>query len=205
MRAAFSQAMGAAENITVMGNIENTQNITPMLNPAWTSASMCPSADFMEPGALKNMTSPNISRDLTKQAPHSPRERLAGFATATRVVDKCRASLAGTLGEYLYDCPLDNLLFDFKGITSEQFKTAVQASTSYEDVGRWLLANGTTKTPVEIKAWSYEMEASNPMKNPEKRTAFIQYCSKLMLNPQMNSMFDLLEADDRASFSGKSV
>ena len=53
------------------------------------------------------MNAPIIARDLTKQAPHSPRERLAGFAIANRAVDKCRASLAGTLGEYRYDCPLE--------------------------------------------------------------------------------------------------
>jgi hypothetical protein len=151
------------------------------------------------------MNTPITTRDLTKQAPHSPRERLAGFAIASRAVDKCRASLAGTLGDYQYDCPLDNLFFNFKGITGAQFKTAVQASKNYEEVGTWLQANGTTKTPVEIKTWSEAMEASSPMKNPERRTAFIQNCSKLMLNPQMNSTFDWLEADDRASFRGNSV
>jgi len=68
------------------------------------------------------MTTPIIARDLTQQAPRSPRERIAGFAIASRAVDKSRASLAGTLGEYHYDCPLDNLLFSFKGITGEQFQ-----------------------------------------------------------------------------------
>lgn len=145
------------------------------------------------------MNTPIITRDLTKQAPHSPRDRIAGFVIASRAVDKCRASLAGTVGEYLYDCPLDNMLFDFKGITGEQFKTAVQASTNYEEVGTWLQTNGTTKTSAEIKAWSDEMEASSPMRNPEKRSAFIQTCSTLCLNPQMNTTFDWLEADDRRS------
>ena len=115
------------------------------------------------------MNTPIIARDLAKQAPHSPRERIAGFAIASRAVDKCRASLAGTLGEYHYDCPLDNELFTFKGITGEQFKAAVQAANNYEDVGIWLQANGTAKTPVEIKAWSDEMESGSLMKNPEKR------------------------------------
>jgi hypothetical protein len=150
------------------------------------------------------MNTPIISRDLTKQAPHSPRERLAGFAIAIRAVDKCRANLAGTLGEYHYDCPLDNMLFNFKGVTGEQFKTAVQAATDYESVGAWLQANGTAKTPVEIKTWSDEMEAGSPMKNPEKRASFIENCSRLGLNPQMNSTFDWLEADDRDSFRRKS-
>ena len=151
------------------------------------------------------MNTPIIARDLTKQAPHSPRERIAGFAIASRAVDKCRASLAGTLGEYLYDCPLDNMLFSFKGINGEQFKAAVQTSKNYEDVGAWLQANGTAKTPVEIKTWSDEMEAGSLMKNPERRAYFIENCSKLGLNPETNSTFDWLEADDRASFSRKSV
>ena len=91
------------------------------------------------------MNTPIIDLDLTKQAPHSPRERIAGFAIADRATDKCRASLAGTPGEYHYDCPMDNLLFSFKGITGAQFKAAVEAAKNYEDVGTWLLANGTKK------------------------------------------------------------
>ena len=151
------------------------------------------------------MNTPIIDRDLTKQAPHSPRERIAGFAIASRAVDKCRASLAGTLGEYQFDCPMDNLLFSFKGITGEQFKAAVQVSKNYEDVGAWLQANGTPKTPAEIKTWSDEMEASSLMKNPEKRSFFIESCSHVGLNPQMNSTFDWIEADDRATFRRKSL
>jgi hypothetical protein len=146
------------------------------------------------------MSTPIISRDLTKQAPHSPRERIGGFAIAGRAVDKCRASLAGTLGDYHYDCPLDNLLFAFKGITGEQFKAVVQASTSYEEIGAWLQANGTPKTAAEIKTWSDEMEAGSLMKDPAKRSYFIESCSTLGLNPRMNTTFDWLEADDRSTF-----
>ncbi len=151
------------------------------------------------------MNAPIVDRDLTKQAPHSPRERIAGFAIASRTVDKCRASIAGTLGEYHYDCPLDNMLFSFKGINGAQFKTAVQAAKNYEDVGTWLQANGTKKTSVEIKAWSDEMEASSLMKDPEKRAYFIENCTKLGLKPEKSTTFDWLEADDRASFKNKAA
>ena len=150
------------------------------------------------------MNTPITARDLTKQAPHSPRERLAGFAIANRAVDKCRASLAGTLGEYHYDCPLDNMLFSFKGITGEQFQAAVKTLNDYEEVGAWLQANGTRRTAAEIKTWSDEMEAGSLMKNPAKRAAFIENCHKIGLNPEMNTTFDWLEADDRSSFSRKS-
>src|SRR5690242_15216892 len=107
------------------------------------------------------MSTPFAPRDLNKQAPSSPRKRLTGFAIASRTIDKCRASVAGTLGQYHYDCPLDNSLFTFKGITAEQFKSAVQAAKDYEEMGIWLHANGTLKTTDEIKAWSDEMEASS--------------------------------------------
>ena len=151
------------------------------------------------------MSTPIIVRNLSKQAPRSPRERAGGFVIASRAVDKCRAVLAGTPGEYHYDCPLDNVLFGFKGITGEQFKTAVQAAKNYEDIGAWLQANGRAKTPVEIKTWSDEMEAGSPMKNPERRAHFIENCSKIGLNPETTTTFDWLEADDRASFRSKSV
>jgi Domain of unknown function (DUF5069) len=151
------------------------------------------------------MSTPIIDRNLSKQAPHSPRERIAGFAIAGRAVDKCRATIAGTPGEYHFDCPLDNMLFSFKGINGGQFKTAVQAAKNYEDIGAWLQANGTAKTPAEIKTWSDGVEAGSIMKNPEKRDFFIGECSKLGLNPETSTTFDWLEADDRASFSGKSA
>jgi hypothetical protein len=146
------------------------------------------------------MSTPFVTRDLNKQAPHSPRERLAGFAIACRTIDKCRASVAGTLGQYHYDCPLDNLLFAFKGITAEQFKNAVQAAKNYEEMGIWLHANGALKTADEIRTWSDQMEAGSLYKNPDKRDYFVENCHKLGLNPQMNSTFDWLEADDRESF-----
>jgi hypothetical protein len=116
------------------------------------------------------MKTPILASDLTKQAPHSPRNRIGGFVIASRAVDKCRAELAGKLGEYHYDCPLDNALFTFKGITGAEFKTAVQASKTYEDVGTWLLAHGTSKTPAEIKTWSDEVEAGSPMKTQRDAT-----------------------------------
>jgi len=146
------------------------------------------------------MSTPIIDRDLTKQAPHSPRERIGGFAIASRTVDKCRASLDGTLGEYHYDCPLDNVLFSFKEINGEQFKAAVRTAKTYEDVGTWLQSNGTKKTPAEIKAWSDGVEAESMMNDPEKRAYFIENCTKLGLNPETSTTFDWLEEDDRASF-----
>ena len=48
-----------------------------------------------------------LAPDLTKNFPRSPRETLAGYVIAARAVDKCRAVLAGTAGEYHSGCPVD--------------------------------------------------------------------------------------------------
>ncbi|MDB6015675.1 MAG: hypothetical protein JWR19_164 [Pedosphaera sp.] len=140
------------------------------------------------------------SRDLTRQAPHSPRERIGGFVIAARAVDKCRACMAGTLGEYHYNSRLDHMLFNFKGITASAFQIAVATAKTYEEVGAWLLANGTPKSPDEIKAWSDSIEASNPMKSSEWRDAFFKGCQRLGFEPEDTTTFDWLEADDRTSF-----
>ncbi len=146
------------------------------------------------------MKTPIITRDLSKQAPHSPSDRFDGFAIIARTTDKCRASIAGTLGEYHYDCALDNMLLGFKGITGEQFKAVVASAKNYEDVAAWLQANGIPKTPAEIKAWSDKVAALSLMGDPEKRQFFVENCEKLGLDPEKTTLFKMLEADDRASF-----
>ena len=44
-----------------------------------------------------------IAKDLTKEAPRSPRIRLGGYAIIARTIDKGHAHLAGTTGDYRYE------------------------------------------------------------------------------------------------------
>jgi len=68
------------------------------------------------------MTKPNFTAlDLRKDFPRSPRATLAGYVVAGRALDKCRAEIAGTAGEYHFNCPLDELFFGFTGIDAEAF------------------------------------------------------------------------------------
>lgn len=151
------------------------------------------------------MSTPITTRDLSKQAPHSPRVRLGGFVIAARTTDKCLASMEGKLGDYHFDCPLDNVLFSFKGIKGDQFKEAVKAAKTYDDVGQWLRTHGIPKTDAEIKAWSDTVETSSlaTHEDPEKRAYFAENCKKLGLDPNKTTTFQWLDADDAAAFKGK--
>jgi hypothetical protein len=145
----------------------------------------------------------NVSgKDLTKEAPRSPRTRVGGYAILGRTLDKCRALIGGNIGEYHFDCPLDNMLFGFKDVRGDDFKAEVEKGASDADMAKWLDTHGEKKTPDAVKRWADEMEKANPLyNNPEKRDYYIEETRKLGLDPATTPLFDWLEADDKASFA----
>jgi hypothetical protein len=115
----------------------------------------------------------NTTKDLTKEAPRSPYEKIGGFAIIARTIDKCRATIAGKNGEYHYDCPVDNMLFSFKGITGDAFKAYVAEGHSDEEIAAWVKTSGTPKTDAEIATWSDSFKTDfSYSTNPEKKAWF---------------------------------
>jgi len=145
------------------------------------------------------------SKDLTREPPRSPRFRLGNYAILARTLDKCRASIAGKLGDYHFDCPLDNMLFGFKGIKGDEFRAEVEKGPGDHEIVRWFNEHGSKKTPEEIKAWSDEVEAANPYNDPEKREWFEEQVKPHGLDPAKTTLFDWLEVDDKTSFQTAEV
>lgn len=141
------------------------------------------------------------TKDLSKAAPSSPRTRTGGYAILSRMADKGRADIAGTIGDFHFDCPLDNMLFGFKGVRGADVRQELLNGASNEDIAAWLDANGTPKTEEEKKAWSDEMEAYRPYDNPEKKEWFIGVCGEAGIDPQSSTLFDYLDADDKLSYA----
>ena len=74
--------------------------------------------------------------DLTKMAPRSTRASLGIFgAMAARIVDKCRAEIAGTSGDYHYNCPLDQQFFRFTQIDPTALKAFVATGATDPEIG----------------------------------------------------------------------
>ena len=112
--------------------------------------------------------------DLRKRFPRSMRAMLAGYAHLPRMIDKCRAVLAGTEGEYIYPCPIDELLMEFAGITSEEFTAAVQANPADEGIEAWFGRTAKHREPAEVAAWNEKLLARGPT-SPESAERFKQY------------------------------
>ena len=140
------------------------------------------------------------AKDLTKEAPRSPRTRLGDYALMARMIDKGRAALNGTVGEYHYACPLDQMLFTHKGVQADDVKALLASGASDEQVLAWFNEHGASTTADETKAWSAGVESYNPHDDSEKREWFDGECAALGLDPAKSTLFDFLETDDRVSF-----
>jgi hypothetical protein len=140
------------------------------------------------------------AKDLTKEAPRSPRTRLGDYALMARMIDKGRATLNGTVGEYHFACPLDQALFNYKDVQADDVKALLASGATDEEVLAWFNQQGPAKTADETKAWSESVESWWPHEDPEKREWFDGECAALGLDPAKTTLFDFLETDDRVSF-----
>lgn len=109
--------------------------------------------------------------DLRQQYPRSPRETLSGYVHVPRMVDKCRAFLAGTLGEYVYPCSMDQQLLNFAGITAQQFTDAVRGLHTDEKIGEWLNRTAASRSAGEVRQFNEALLARGP-DAPEKWATF---------------------------------
>ena len=139
-------------------------------------------------------------KDLTKEPPRSPKTLLGGYVILGRTLDKCRALLAGNIGEYHFDSLLDNVLLGWKRIAADNLKAEVAKGASDEEMVEWVDANGRPKTYDEKRAWVEQVTKASLYNVPAKRDSFIAQAEKLGLDPATTTLFDLLDADDKASY-----
>ena len=117
-----------------------------------------PCSDFTNPGNF----------------PRSPRETLGGYVIAARTLDKCRASIAGKLGEYKFDCPLDSFFFGFTEITADSFREFVSTGADDDSVAEWIETNARTRERREIIQWNNDMRAKRICDLPVELQEFLE-------------------------------
>jgi hypothetical protein len=89
--------------------------------------------------------------DLTKDYPRSPRETLLGIPMLPRTIDKARAVLSGTVGEYVFGekSSFDVAVLEYLGVTPGIFLEGVRESPDDAAMSRWLSAHSRKSTPAE--------------------------------------------------------
>lgn len=141
--------------------------------------------------------------DLTQRPPRSARARLGGYALLPRLLDKCRAEIAGTQGSFKYACPNDQRLLSFAGLDAAELKAEVAKGGGDGAILDWILAHRQNKhTQAEIDAWSEANDKRGP--DAESQEFFDKYLAEA--GPDRKDIrywSDLLDLDDYVSYGGK--
>lgn len=90
------------------------------------------------------------------------------------MLDKCRSVLAGTAGEYHFDCPLDNQFLGITGIEAEQFKTFVATGATDAEVAAWIEQHCKIKDHAPVVAWNNKLRATRPWDMPIELQEFLE-------------------------------
>jgi Domain of unknown function (DUF5069) len=145
------------------------------------------------------------AKDLSKEPPRGPRERIGGYPILARMIDKGRAALNGTTGEYEFNCGLDQMLFRFKGIDYEEVKQLLASGASDDEVLDWINSHGILKTSAQIEEFSNSFEEFRPYNDPKLRQLFAETYGALGLDPKTSTVADYLEEDDRVAFKNSAL
>lgn len=139
-----------------------------------------------------------LARDLTREYPRSPRETLAGYVIAARAVDKCRAMLAGTAGEYHSGCLLDRIWLDFAGIGYEAFRDFVATGATDAEVADWIQKNARPRPRIEIIRWNNEWRGKRLSELPDNLQEFMEdYVPKFVpRNRPVYVLFDIYDLEE---------
>jgi quercetin dioxygenase-like cupin family protein len=92
----------------------------------------------------------DAAKDLAAEEPRGLDEELDGYAWLPRMLDKARATLAGTAGRYQFGCPVDHTCMARLGIAPELVLDLAARYTDDIDVLDALRAHGI---PPAAEAW----------------------------------------------------
>ena len=131
--------------------------------------------------------------DLTKSFPRSPYDTNAGLVMLPRTTDKARAQMTGLLGEYHYDCPLDQRLFQFLGIDAESFLKQLKKVGTDDGMAKWI-AEIADRSKVEREAFNNVLRHLRP--EGDEGEQWLEQKRQDLGRADFHTYFDQLDADE---------
>ena len=139
---------------------------------------------------------PYPDADLRAHPPRSPHVMLGGLYFLARTIDKTRAKLQDTLGNYKIGPGLSVYLFEWLGITEDDFTQAVRDAKTDEDVVEWLLARADRDT---FRAINQRL-SERAIRDDEHFVQVLPRYPVLRDYPHLRNWFEILDLDDRWMF-----
>ncbi|MDQ6925593.1 MAG: DUF5069 domain-containing protein [Candidatus Eremiobacteraeota bacterium] len=139
---------------------------------------------------------PYPDADLRVHPPRSPHVMLGGLYFLARTIDKTRAKLQNTLGVYKVSPGLSQYLFEWLGITEDEFTEAVRVAKHDDDVVAWLLARADRDT---FRAINQRL-SERGIRDDEHFAQVLPRYPVLREYPHLRNWFEIFDLDDRWSF-----
>ena len=121
------------------------------------------------------------------------------------MLDKGRATAAGTNGEYHYNCPLDQHVINFLGFDPNALLEELKTGKGDGEMLAWVLANAKDQRFAwETQQWSDYHDRRGPDSDAETLAFFAGYVTKLTTTREdIKTWADVLDLDDHVTFGGK--
>ncbi len=100
--------------------------------------------------------------DLTKEYPRSVHQKVGGLVQIGRTIDKAKATAHGNVGEYHYNCGMDQAAFGFVGIDHEALLDKVKNAKNDAEIEAYVKTFIDKKSPEEIERWNREYVSRKP-------------------------------------------
>jgi len=86
---------------------------------------------------------------------------MGGLVHLPRMIDKARASKQNTLGEYIFPCPLDQIILDFLEIDADEWVRRVD-SQNEEQLTQWVENKCRSRPAGEIESVNRQILKRQP-------------------------------------------
>lgn len=137
-----------------------------------------------------------MSLDLTQSYPRSVSEKLFGLVQIGRTIDKGKASAHGNVGEYHYNCSMDQAAFAFLGVDHEALLDVIKNAKSDDEIFAYVKSFIAKKSPEEIERWNREWLTTKP--TGESLEYFLQLRNQIAPDrTDVTTWPDLLDLDEK--------
>jgi len=136
--------------------------------------------------------------DLRTSYPRSVKEKVGGVVMLARTIDKAKAEANGTIGEYNYDCPMDQGVFEFLGIDARQFLEVVKNAKNDADIEAYAKPFIAKKSPEEIERFNAGFLSHKPEPGSDSESYFLELRKSVAPDrTDVTTWADVLDLDEK--------
>lgn len=133
--------------------------------------------------------------DLTKTAPRSVSETMLGIVQLARTTDKAKAVAHGLVGEYEYDSPMDQGLFEYLGMDPKAYLGIVKDAKDDSEIEAYANTYVSRKDSRSVEAFNKKWLTAVP--TGESLKHFQDLRTKVAPNrTDVTSWSDLLDLEE---------